>query len=119
VGFQRDDLSATVELDTPRDLRWIALRCLQSQRNWIFLPGEVTLEVSRDGKAWQAAGKLDLREESLTLAPAPGVRTLGAQVRTSGTRFVRITARNPGALPAWHPSAGEKSWVFADEIIVE
>jgi hexosaminidase len=119
VGFQGDDLSATVELDTTRDLRWIGLRCLESQRNWIFLPGEVTIEVSRDGRAWQTAARLDTRSESLTLAPAPAVRTLGAGVKTSGTRFVRITAKNPGTLPDWHPSAGEKSWVFADEIIVE
>jgi hexosaminidase len=41
-------------------------------------------------------------------------------VAAAGTRarFVRITARNGGRLPAWHPGAGRPSWVFADEIVV-
>jgi hypothetical protein len=119
VGFQGEDLVATVELDAPRDVSAVAVRCLQSQRNWIFLPVEVTIETSRDGSAWQAAGKLDVRAESLAESPMPGVRTLGAAVKQPGVRYVRITAKSPGDLPSWHPSAGKKAWLFADEIVLE
>jgi hypothetical protein len=35
------------------------------------------------------------------------------------TRYVKIIAKNPGKLPAWHQSAGNNSYIFADEIIVE
>jgi hypothetical protein len=49
----------------------------------------------------------------------PGVRTLGAAVKQPGVRYVRITAKSPGDLPSWHPSAGKKAWLFADEIVLE
>jgi hypothetical protein len=34
-------------------------------------------------------------------------------------RYLRIIAHNPGPLPAWHHAAGNPSFIFADEIIVE
>jgi hypothetical protein len=34
-------------------------------------------------------------------------------------RFVRIKAKNYGTLPAWHPGAGGKAFVFVDEIWVK
>ena len=34
-------------------------------------------------------------------------------------RYVRATARNIGVCPDWHPGAGEKAWIFADELIIE
>jgi hexosaminidase len=36
----------------------------------------------------------------------------------SPARFVRVRARNVGICPSWHPGAGEKCWVFIDEIVV-
>jgi len=28
-------------------------------------------------------------------------------------------AKNIKTLPDWHPGAGEKAWIFVDEVIVE
>jgi len=28
-------------------------------------------------------------------------------------------AKNRGVCPAWHPGAGQKAWLFVDEIAVE
>jgi hypothetical protein len=32
-------------------------------------------------------------------------------------RYIRITAKNLGPLPAWHGSKGQ-CWLFCDEIVV-
>jgi len=33
-------------------------------------------------------------------------------------RFVRVQSRNTGICPAWHRGAGNKAWLFADEITI-
>lgn len=119
VGFQGDDLSATLDLGSPRDVSWVAIRCLRNQRNWILLPAGISIEVSRDGRRFEPAGSVDCRSESLSPDAVTGVRTLGAGIAGKGVRYVRITAKNPVTLPDWHPSAGQKAWIFADEIVLE
>jgi hypothetical protein len=34
-------------------------------------------------------------------------------------RFIKVQATNLGTCPAWHVGAGEKAWIFVDEITVE
>jgi len=34
-------------------------------------------------------------------------------------RYIRIHAHNRGVCPAWHPGAGEKAWIFLDELGVQ
>jgi hypothetical protein len=34
-------------------------------------------------------------------------------------RYVRVRVTTYGALPSWHPGAGEPAFFFADEIVVE
>jgi hypothetical protein len=34
-------------------------------------------------------------------------------------RYIKVKAYNLGVNPKWHFSAGEKSWLFIDEIIIE
>jgi len=119
VGIQGDDLVATVELDSPRTVASLGLRCLQDQRNWIFLPAGIVFEVSRDGVNYEAAAQIESGTESAARAPHPAVLTLGSRVAKSGVTHIRIRAKSAGGIPAWHPSAGERAWVFADEIILE
>ena len=35
------------------------------------------------------------------------------------TQYVKVIAKNIGLCPEWHKGAGNKSWIFADEIIIE
>ena len=34
-------------------------------------------------------------------------------------RYVKVTARNAGPCPDWHPGKGGTTWIFADEILIE
>jgi hexosaminidase len=73
--------------------------------------------ISSDGAGFTSVAKF---------APGMPPREDGARIEnvTSGTigkraRYVRVIAKNIGACPAWHPGAGEKAWIFADEIVIE
>ena len=47
------------------------------------------------------------------------LRNITLEVGRVEGRYVRLTARNIGRCPSWHPGAGGKAWIFTDEILVE
>ena len=37
----------------------------------------------------------------------------------SQARYVKVKANNQRVCPEWHAGAGEKTWLFCDEIVIE
>ena len=35
------------------------------------------------------------------------------------TRYIKMVAKSLGVCPDWHVGAGDKAWLFCDEIIIE
>ncbi|MCW3466912.1 DUF4838 domain-containing protein [Chitinophaga nivalis] len=111
------DLIATIDMGSSKPLRRISLHFLQDARHYIFNPVNVTVEVSADGKHFQAAGEQSIPAgaEDYTvriqpyLFPQPGVTG----------RYIRITARCPASLPEWRLVAGKKPALCCDEVSVE
>jgi hexosaminidase len=116
-GWIGSDLEAVIDLGEKRLVRWIGASFLQATGSWILLPKSVAINLSDDGVRWRPAAELMHDVSADRDAP---LRQIFEHELGSGSeaRFVRIVARNPGALPAWHPGAGRPSWIFADEIIV-
>ncbi len=50
LGFQGENLDATVDLGEARRIAGIGLDCLQNQGPWIFFPATVEFWVSEDGE---------------------------------------------------------------------
>jgi hypothetical protein len=48
----------------------------------------------------------------------PVIQELAVNVKTT-TRYIKVTAKNGGVLPAWHESAGQPTHLFIDEVIVK
>ena len=46
------------------------------------------------------------------------IKELGIEIGKQ-TRFIKVVARQLGAIPDWHPGAGAQSFIFIDEITVE
>jgi hexosaminidase len=116
-GWIGSDLEAVIDLGEKRPVRSIGASFLQATGSWILLPKSVAIDLSDDGVRWRPAAELMHDVSADRDAP---LRQIFEHELGSGSeaRFVRIVARNPGALPAWHPGAGRPSWIFADEIIV-
>ncbi|HOW85196.1 MAG TPA: family 20 glycosylhydrolase [Candidatus Aminicenantes bacterium] len=116
-GFEGTDLDAVIDLGKPRTVRGVAVRCLQNINSWIFLPASVELSVSTDGRSYETVGRV-----GNDLSPRLGqavIKEFGVGFAARSARFVRVFARSIGAVPDWHYGAGGKSWIFADEIVVE
>ncbi|MEN6559929.1 MAG: family 20 glycosylhydrolase [Acidobacteriota bacterium] len=116
-GFEGTDLDAVIDLGGRKAVRSISLRALQNINSWIFLPAAVEFAVSADGKTYEIVGEV-ANDISPRLAE-PTIKEFAARFEKRPVRRVRVRARSIGAVPGWHYGAGGKSWIFADEIVVE
>lgn len=116
-GWIGSDLEAVVDLGSTTAISSIGVSFLQAVQSWILLPSAVAVSVSEDGEQWTPAG--DATHDIPAARDDPFRHTLEVSV-SPGTRarYVRISARQFGALPHWHAGAGRPAWIFADEIVV-
>ena len=73
--------------------------------------------MSGDGARFREVARL----QSGVAADEYGVlfRDLIAELDGIEARYLRVSARNLGTIPEWHPGRGEAAWIFIDEILVE
>lgn len=116
-GFEGDNMDVTLNLKSIRRVKEIALRFLRNESAWIFLPGEVRISWSADGKEYYS---LDVSPAISADMPAgKGINTFTYSIPEGiGARYIRIHAKNMGTCPEGHPGAGGKAWLFTDEVIV-
>jgi len=116
-GYQYADFEATVDLGRERVVHRAGAGFLQDIGSWIWMPGRVTVSVSADGRAYREAGWT----ESGVADDERGVIRAALLVPVDGAavRYVRIRARNYGAIPAWHPGHGDGAFIFVDEILID
>ncbi len=113
-GYEGVDFEATIDLGkiTPISSVWAGF--LQQQGSWIFMPARVDFSVSADGQHFtrvaSVKNRLDERNEGTM------IRDFSAKTGKREARYIRIHAVNRGVCPSWHAGAGEKAWIFVDEV---
>ncbi|MBN1650730.1 MAG: GH92 family glycosyl hydrolase [Bacteroidales bacterium] len=116
-GFYGVDLEAVLDLGKNTPVAYLELGCIQDTYSWIFMPEKVSFYTSINGSDWDLAGIIPntvdekqqggiIKKFNLNLVPKRKVR------------FIKVVAKNRGLCPDWHVGAGNKSWIFADEIVV-
>lgn len=116
-GFHGVDLEVIVDLGREIPVNSVQMNFLQSQKSWIFLPAEVEYSLSSDRKKFHSVNevmhKVSQKEERSVIHP------FNFQFREKTmARYVKVKAKSLGVCPSWHEGAGEKCWIFADEIVV-
>ncbi len=116
-GFQGQDLEVVIDLEKPTEINKIYIGFLQQSYSWIVMPERVQFWASEDGGAYslvqEVVNTVDPKQEGTV------VRDVVAEFGSFKTRFVKVIAKTPGKLPAWHHAAGNDAFIFADEIVVE
>jgi putative alpha-1,2-mannosidase len=115
-GFQNNDLEAILDLGSVKTVKQISLNTLQDTQAWIVFPKQVQYFISNDGKDYKLAATLSSKVgvENMTVQ----TQSFIAQV-TGKARFIKITAKQYGALPSWHEGQGGSSYIFVDEIKID
>jgi len=116
-GFQGENLEVIIDMEELTKISSVAVNALQVVNSWIVLPKQLIVYGSLDGQEFHEMA----RKENTTPAGISKafVQELKVNFKSQDLRYVKVQVINYGPLPEWHLSAGEKAWLFVDEIIVE
>lgn len=116
LGYEAQDVEATIDMGGLKTVRQIFIGCLSDNGSWIFLPRAISVAVSQDGEHFSPAAMQEY-PESKGITPA-AVHYKPLEIKPQDVRYIRVSIKNQTTVPDWHPGAGEKAWVFVDEVIV-
>ena len=117
LGFEESDFELVIDLKTKRAIKGINVGFLQKQDSRIFLPESVSFLHSEDGKIFKLIKNIG---SDITIQDGLVKRDdiyINPEYLT--TKYLKISAKNPGLCPSWHKEAGVKAWIFVDEITID
>lgn len=114
LGFQDEPMVLEVGFDDSPKPKKLSLSLLYNESAHIFPPSKVTVQGLANGKWTQLA--------SSSPAPSPKASParsdlLNFELEHTAYEKLRITLIPLPHLPKWHPNAGDKGWVFVDEVL--
>jgi len=113
LGWVGDDMEATIDLGRTTSFDSVRIHTLDQNGSWVYLPQYVEVLISDDGNNFTSVGKgSTFVKDTLTM----GWITVPTPKQSS--RFIKVVAKNYGTIPDGKPGAGNKAWLFADEIQV-
>lgn len=117
LGFWGDTLDATITLDEGETLSNVGLDFYFYPLSWIFLPQRVAFYVSDDQETWRLIG--EEHPESPEILATPSIHPVTFKcAEPIKAQYLRVVAEPLPEIPSWHRAAGQKPWIFTDEIIV-
>ena len=116
-GYQDQDFEATIDFVSLKTIHEVAADFLQDTRAWILMPKYVTFEISNDGITFKEVAKV-VNDVPDTLMENK-VKLFKQSITETTARYLKVKAKNYGALPPWHLGAGYPAYIFIDEIVVE
>jgi hexosaminidase len=113
LGWVGDDMEAVIDLGKKDNFSSVKMHTLEQSGSWVYLPEYIEVLTSNDGKNFSSAGKSsEFVKDTLTM----GWITLSFPKQSA--RYIKVVAKNYGVIPDGKPGAGNKAWLFADEIQV-
>ncbi len=115
-GYSGKDLIIVMEFEKAIKMKSFEMGFYQNTPAWVILPKQLEIYVSEEGEQYQLLNTITHQvpvnsDEKLKY-------TFGAKYKGQKVQFIKIVCKYYGPLPAFHPSAGEPSMIFADEIII-
>lgn len=116
-GYNGNDLDAVIDLGKIKNIKKISATFLSDENSFIFLPSSVEYLVSKNGKNFEQLFKLknNIPEKDTRAF----IHSFDFKTKDIQARFIHVKAKNIGICPKWHKGAGEKAWLFCDEISIE
>ncbi len=116
-GYNGNDVDAVIDLGNKKNINKISTSFLSDVNSFIFLPASVEYSISDDRKNFkklcEIKNKISEKDKNAFL------HSFDFNHKNISARYIHIKAKNIGVCPAWHKGAGEKAWLFADEISIE
>lgn len=116
LGYKERPLDAVIDLGAPAEISEIHFTSLVDMGAHIMGVSSARAYLSADGKNYTATVSENFLEPSENSGKTICNHTLSFDRQEA--RYVRVILQGFPALPSWHPSAGERPFLFVDEIEV-
>ncbi|WP_373398133.1 hypothetical protein V8V91_27365 [Algoriphagus halophilus] len=105
-----------VKFPNDKKISRIVLSLLYNESAYIFPPSLAEIWVKK-GDNWTLVEKeVPTQSEEIKL---PRLEALAFDLPKESFEEIRVRLTPISRLPKWHPGAGEKGWVFIDEVLLE
>ncbi len=109
LGWNGNDLEAIINLENKEEISHVQIGFLNEELSWIYLPKIIEIFISDDGTTFTSIGTTTVKDNRFAIL----------EFKKLKTTYVKIIATNFGNIPSGKPGAGEKSWLFCDEIQIQ
>lgn len=109
LGFNGNDCEVIIDLIKPETINKLLVHGLHQESSWIWRPQAVEAFALNEKDEWQSLGLTDD-----FVGKPNGIMTISCQ--PVKTQQVKVVIKNWGEIPAGNPGAGNKAWLFVDEI---
>jgi len=106
-----------IDLGDAQTISAVSASFFQNTGKWIFMAEKVHFELLDENKEIVATEVLE--PDATYEVKGTIIEDIVANFENLSARYIRLHAKNIKTLPDWHPGAGEKAWIFVDEVIVE
>jgi hypothetical protein len=116
LGFQNHPADISMEFDEPKSIENIAFSLLTDEASYIFPPTRIEVWIKKSGKDWKL-----ISQEKFPIPTSSDVKKMiikEIKVNEVGLTGLKAKITPISPLPKWHPGAGQKGWVFIDEIVL-
>jgi hexosaminidase len=114
LGFNGTDCEAIIDLGKTTAVSNVIIHSLRQTGSWIWRPQTLETFSSADGINFSVLGLTD----DFHNTTKAGNGTMMVSFNTIETKFIKIKVANWGEIPTGEPGAGNKPWLFIDEIEV-
>ena len=115
LGFSGTDCEAVIDLGSLQEIASVNVNALSMPSSWIWRPQTTEVLGSGDGQTWYSLKLTDVFEETKN---GTGKGKMTMAFNASFARYVKVVVTNWGKIPEGNPGAGNKAWLFVDEIEV-
>jgi hexosaminidase len=116
-GYDGTDFIGVIDLGKEIPVNKVIQRFILASNSWVFLPLKVSVSLSADGinftNVQESVNDINQKNSDIVL------KDFTCNFNSVSARYVKVHAENMKTIPAWHPGAGSKAWMFTDEIVVE
>lgn len=113
LGFSGTDCEAVIDLGKEDSIHKVQINVLDERGSWIWPPASMDVLFSNDGINFSGIPHLGETQKD----PAQTIRTITWDYNpVIRSRYVKVRIHNYGLIPAGFPGAGNKAWLFVDEI---
>lgn len=117
LGYQGHDIEVLIDFGQTETFSRVETNFFLDLVSWIFLPLEVRIEVSDNGKDFSTVHTEKIPEPVRNFGQKPV--HFSFSFPETRAKFLKITAISHKTCPDWHRGAGQPAWLFIDELVVE